>query len=167
MNLSDKKKKDQELEVKELLKIVEGHSRVKIALRPDVIVKPKAKPSIERTRKIHNFISENKIASGKYMYEAFIMYEWFLHWGRHRVVKVSPLSYKKFVNLLKVFIKWKNLGNEIHFYINLNLRQTYLNPHREGAIRRWKKHEEKENKKAKKKAYEKAKAQKEEANKKK
>jgi len=159
-------------EIKELLKIVKGKKSKLATIEPDAIPKaPQNRISVERQKKVINFLKENELVSGRHHYADFIVYNFFLHWCRHRVVKVYPLGFRHFVNVMKVYIHHKTANEEFRFGFSRNLRDTYLTKQRESALRRWKKREKKKTRKEKQDRYEKKvreeKARKKESHKKK
>lgn len=138
--------KDTKKEIEKLLDILTQESDEQIQYTEEELrklakkkkKKPKKPVLVFRQKRVHNFLSEKKIKAGENYFEAFILYYYFKDWCRTRRPKVTPVTYKRFTALLKIFLNKKFDRKEVLFFgISINLRKSYLTSNREAAIRRY------------------------------
>lgn len=148
-------KKSREQTVDELLKILE-FKRDK-PLKPSTTLseqarlfaykkkrKYKPKTPVVFQKKIHEFIHAKALQPGSNQIEAFILLYYFKEWymSKGNKVKKNIITFRNFCQILKTYFPFKfTKHSHLFFGINKDIRQDYLTPQKEAAIRRWKKDE--------------------------
>lgn len=152
--------------VEDLLKILERKTDKKIEpVKPQMTVparkftdllldEPKHRSPVVFQKKVHEFVTIKQFQSGDHYIEAFILFFYFNEWNtsRGRKVKRHIISFRNFCNILKTFFPIKTgKNNTLLLGIDKDIREDYLTPQKEAAIRRWTKNENKRKTKKKNK----------------
>lgn len=111
--------------------------------------RPKRMPVVKQQR-VHEFLQAKDFKPGDNYIEAFILFHYFKEWLSTKKVQ-RKFAYKGFCEMLKTVLTYKSTKrNRLLFGLNKDIREDYLTPQKEAAIRRWNLDENKKKRQSKK-----------------